>query len=354
MTRHRSSGLVLVAASTLTVACASLLARFGPARDAIKSPHERHAKADVECGACHESVFEATSLAASNLPKEKKCLECHKEEKEEKKNCGFCHTRPEEPLTFERHVRTLKMNHAKHLELEQIKEDCRYCHKALPEPIRTAGLSPSMDVCLGCHEHQKQFDEGRCDVCHEDLTRYPIRPISSYSHQGDFVKTHRLEANTQACATCHDQSFCSDCHAKTVSMKPERFFAERVDRGFIHRGDFLSRHAIEARADQALCMRCHGTSGCADCHARQGLTSTSARPLDPHPVGYAEGAQHGRDARRGISECAACHDQGAASSCVGCHRVGGIGGTPHEPSWLLRHTSAEIAKNPMCLTCHSP
>jgi hypothetical protein len=343
---------VVLSGSLFSLACASFIARFAPARDQILSPHERHQKADVDCGSCHESIFDATSLSTSNLPNEKKCLECHKEEKVEKKNCGFCHTRADAPLTFERHARTLKMNHAAHM--ERVKEDCRVCHRVLPNPLRTDGMAPSMDGCLTCHEHQEQFDEGRCDACHLDLTRYPIKPLSAFTHQGDFVKTHRLEANTQACATCHEQNFCADCHTKTTPMKPERFLSERVDRNFIHRADFIGRHAIEARSDQALCMRCHGTTYCSDCHARSGLTTASGRPLNPHPLGYAQGKQHGQEARRGISECAACHDQGAASNCVSCHKVGGIGGNPHEPAWLLRHGPGEIARNPMCVVCHSP
>ncbi len=336
----------------LAVACGGFAARLGAPHDTLKVPHERHVKAELECTSCHETIFDSTSLATKDMPKEKKCLECHREEKEEKNNCGFCHTKPDKPETIPTRERTLKMNHQTHI--ERVKEDCKVCHQDLPNPLRTDDLSPKMDTCLGCHEHQEHFDQGKCDVCHEDLTKYPLKPISNYSHGLDFLKKHRLEARsaTQVCATCHEQHFCDDCHGKTVDQKPERFFSERIDRQFIHRHDFIGRHPLEARADQALCLRCHGTSFCQDCHAREGLSSTSSRPLNPHPASFGDGKLHGPAARRDIVTCAACHEQGAASICVSCHKSGGVGGNPHPPSWLLRHSKSEVGHNAMCQTCH--
>jgi hypothetical protein len=75
----------------------------------------------------------------------------------------------------------------------------------------------------------------------------------------------------------------------------------------------------------------------------------------PHPPGFSFPGSpdfHGPAARRDIASCASCHDQGAASNCVSCHRVGGIGGNPHPASWLARHDAREIAGNGMCLACH--
>ncbi len=332
-------------------ACAGFVARFAPTRDHIRVPHERHAKAEVDCGACHETIFDATSLDTQNLPKEKKCLECHKDEKKSG-NCGFCHTNPDKPETFPKYERHLVMNHQAHM--ERVKEDCTVCHVSLPAPYRTDEMAPPMDRCLACHEHEQHYDNGKCSQCHVDLQAFPLKPVSLYSHRGDFLKKHQNEARsgTQACGTCHEQSFCADCHGKTVDQKPERLWSERIDRAFIHRADFLGRHPIEARADQSLCLRCHGTSFCSDCHRSQGLTSGAERPLNPHPAGFAIGKTHGQAARRDITSCAACHDQGAASTCVSCHKVGGVGGNPHEPAWLLKHAHSEIPGNLMCQVCH--
>lgn len=341
--------LVMISALMLA-ACASFLGVFVSQHDTIRAPHERHQKADVECATCHETIFDSATLQTRDMPKEKVCLSCHKEEKE-KGQCAFCHSNPEHPLAVPTRVRDLKMNHMTHLEL--VKEDCGVCHKSLPEPFRTEGMAPKMAACLGCHEHQAQYDSGRCEVCHQDLTKFQLKPVSDFTHQGDFLKSHRLEARAAgaSCANCHDDTFCAECHAKTPALRVDVLRTERVDRAFIHRNDFLGRHAIEASANESTCQTCHGINFCTSCHAKSALTP-SGTGLDPHPAGFGQGNAHGPAARRDIVSCAACHDQGATSTCVTCHRVGGAGGNPHPPSFMVRHSQEEIGRNAMCQVCH--
>ena len=348
---------LVLALGVLALACATVFG-FGPPADRVTPPHARHKKGDVECGACHETIFDATDLSTLDLPKEKKCFECHKEERDAKK-CEFCHTQPTKPLPFAARERHLIFNHKKHLEMDAIGEDCTKCHKVLPEPGNVGKVSwtPPMEACTACHEHQEMFENGECDRCHLDLDRFPLRPVSTFSHKGDFLHEHEKIARSrpQACATCHDVQFCADCHARTVMTKVETKFPERFDRLMIHRGDWLGRHMIEVKADPVLCQRCHSMNFCADCHTRTGVTPGSDLPRNPHGPGINEvGSRdfHGEQARRDIVSCAACHDQGAASNCVSCHRVGGVGGNPHPASWLVRHKQEEINQNAMCLTCH--
>jgi hypothetical protein len=213
-----------------------------------------------------------------------------------------------------------------------------------------------MDDCLSCHEHQADWDAGRCSPCHADLTRFPLEPIAKFSHRGDFLAEHgeQARAGSATCASCHDQTFCAACHGADRPLSLAEIFPEDVERRFIHRGDIRGRHPAEARADNASCMSCHGTSFCSSCHATNELVP-SPTSRDPHPPGWSfpgSGEFHGEAARRNITTCAACHDQGAASVCVDCHRVGGIGGNPHPDSWLDRHDADEIAGNGMCLACH--
>lgn len=342
----------LGALAGVLAACAGVLPFVVNTRDQIRVPHGRHAKAEVDCITCHETIFDSTSLETRNLPKQKKCFECHKDEQQQ---CGFCHTQPDKPLTYAARERGTKMDHAAHL--ERVKEDCSVCHQKLPEPFVTEGLAPPMAACNSCHEHEVQFAKGDCEICHKDLSRYPIKPVLAFSHQANYLKSHRLDARSgESCAQCHDESFCSECHARTVSAPVELLMAERVDRHFIHRADFESRHSIEAKADGSLCQRCHGQSFCADCHTQKRLTPLADTTVNPHPRGFGSDrsspAFHGPAARRDIASCAACHDQGAASNCVSCHKVGGIGGTPHPPSWVARHGREEIARNAMCQVCH--
>lgn len=348
----RSTLRLALAALALTLAaCAGFYDGVFDRADHIKVPHARHLKAEVDCSTCHETIFDSTNLTTVDLPKEKKCTGCHKEEKE-KGNCGFCHTRPDQPATLTGHPRTLKMNHSEHI--ERVKEDCTVCHKTLPNPLRTEGMAPKMEACFGCHNHQVNWDKGECEVCHLDLTRYGLKPVTAFSHKNNWLHDHNLEARSgaQVCANCHEQSFCTECHAKTQGLRIDLQLPERVDRSFIHRNDWLSRHPVEAQADPAMCQRCHGTDFCASCHQKNGLQPGAPSGLNPHPAGFGQGQQHGVAARADIVSCAACHDQGAASICVKCHQVGGVGGNPHPASWLLRHPHEEIGKNAMCQVCH--
>jgi hypothetical protein len=71
----------------------------------------------------------------------------------------------------------------------------------------------------------------------------------------------------------------------------------------------------------------------------------------PHPPGWASGVisnTHGPAARRDVASCAACHDQGPASNCVTCHKVGAYGGRPHPARWR----SSEPLSSPQCEPCH--
>jgi len=52
------------------------------------------------------------------------------------------------------------------------------------------------------------------------------------------------------------------------------------------------------------------------------------------------------------ASCASCHDQGAQSNCVQCHKVGGIGGDPHPPGFRSRHNLNEARSDGRCVACH--
>lgn len=343
-------------AAVVAGGCTRLSARLSehPAdADRIHFSHALHANAKVPCLSCHEEIYDAKTLETRVLPAEAKCLECHKEKKQQNQ-CGFCHTDPAHPATFAKELPHLRLNHAEHI--ERVKEDCARCHLKLPEPGAPESAPPPMSTCTSCHEHAVELTAGQCSPCHTDLKRYALRPVSIFSHQGNFVATHGRDARAagESCAQCHDQTFCSDCHARTAPMPIEARLPEKVNADFIHRADYVSRHAIEARADESLCSRCHGESFCTTCHTLEGLTPGAARPRSPHPPGFAfpGPTSHAAAARRDIASCAACHDQGARSNCVDCHKVGGIGGDPHPVGWERRHPTGEINNNPMCLACH--
>lgn len=344
---------VFLSAVLGVAACATVLGVRRPKNpgEEIRQSHETHK--DFPCDTCHEKAIEAKVVSAEMLPKESKCLECHSDKKEAKE-CGFCHRDPDHPATYPNQANRLIVSHAAHA--ERTKKDCTACHVKLSDLKRPERTVPPMDACMKCHNHSADFDAGRCGLCHVDLTRYPIKPVAEFSHGGNFVKTHGMAARTssESCTQCHDQSFCADCHAKTVGTRIELKFPEDVERNFIHRAGWETIHSIEARHDQSMCQRCHGTSYCNNCHSAQNVGAAGKNPRSPHPAGWAyPGPQsHAGPARREIVNCASCHDQGAQSNCVGCHRVGGIGGNPHPASWQSKHNMGEAGTTVMCRICH--
>jgi hypothetical protein len=114
-----------------------------------------------------------------------------------------------------------------------------------------------------------------------------------------------------------------------------------VTSDFIHRGDYLTRHSIEARSDPVLCQRCHGISFCTACHNQENVGPGGSNPRRPHPPGWAlpGPTSHAVAARRDIVSCASCHDQGPNSNCVGCHKVGGVGGNGGRSTAWPRRTA---------------
>jgi hypothetical protein len=74
--------------------------------------------------------------------------------------------------------------------------------------------------------------------------------------------------------------------------------------------------------------------------------------LSPHPAGWVGvgigGNDHGPAARRDPAACASCHGGAGEQLCVSCHRVGGVGGSPHPPGWQSNQPRSALP----CRLCH--
>ncbi len=121
--------------------------------------------------------------------------------------------------------------------------------------------------------HPEALGEGRvdCTECHTDQNMSTLKPYGTFSHSAAFIKNHRFYASSddRLCASCHKGSFCADCHANEVEIKPSDKYPERPDRAFMHRGDYLSLHMIDGKIDPVSCYRCHGRTNneqCVTCH----------------------------------------------------------------------------------------
>jgi hypothetical protein len=315
-------------------------------------PHATHVDAEVACTECHAGIERADRLQARvrhvvippGASKRDACSGCHDKD-------------PVLQLPVRESPPRLTFSHAHHLKL--VGGECRTCHRELPEVGDAQPRRPPMEACTSCHQHQREFAEARCRPCHLDLKGYV--PRTAFQHVGDWRRTHGALArpSAESCAQCHDQTYCADCHsAATAPGRPSILYPERVERDFIHRGDYVSRHVVDAGANPASCRRCHGSGFCDACHTQQSLTRRGLNVRDPHPPGWAtnraSGNFHGDAARRDITACAGCHDRGADATCVGCHRVGGPAGTsPHSRKFRSTRDTGDIAKNSMCRACHT-
>lgn len=134
-----------------------------------------------------------------------------------------------------------------------------------------AGLQSSYEP-LARHPSAEDLGEQPkvCTDCHE--ARGENIAYESYVHDTDYGKNHRAQAyqGEAICAMCHQTSFCNDCHATGVELKPSLKNQSDTDRAMPHRGDYLSRHRIDARMDPTPCFRCHGNPKsaevCVRCH----------------------------------------------------------------------------------------
>jgi hypothetical protein len=315
-------------------------------------PHGTHVDSDVACTNCHD-MSKATKLdpavrhvkLPANVAKQKVCGDCHDAE-------------PKTKVPARARAYRVSFSHADHLKKVQ---DCRKCHEKLPEAGDTAPSTPPMAACTACHHHQREYSQARCTPCHVDLKGF--RPESAFRHEGNWLAAHGglARPSAETCTQCHDQTYCAGCHSPATSpARLETIFPERVDRAFIHRGDYVSRHMVDAGANPASCKKCHGSPFCDSCHSANGFSAASPgariRPTS-HGSGWVnlapgDGGKHKQEARRDINSCSGCHDQrGPANTCVGCH-AGGSGRNPHPKKFLDRYKASDIANNGMCKDCH--
>lgn len=374
MTPLRSSPLrlALVAAAIVgAAACAHLLQK--PAGHFTFS-HQLHAKEmEVACAKCHADLPATTEVEQRHLPAFDVCLQCHEDGHVGEADCTACHASPATlkeaaatqaipaPTPRDTHLNFSHKNH-----LGRVDGDCSVCHEAMLTSTEPGdGKTPTMATCMQCH--QAQYDAFQCRQCHADLSEPRFQPqLARFRHQGDWLHNHKLqaqEANAAACAQCHMERFCSDCHSGVDNqVKASVKWPAEVGRELVHRGDYVTRHPEDVRRDPQPCLSCHRINTCTDCHERAGVRyiAGNANPfgVNNHPFGDEIATSgHGIGShpenrsiiRRNIVACAACHDS-KAPVCTTCHAsVGGAGINPHPPGF---RSDFNRNRQPVCRTCH--
>jgi Cytochrome c7 and related cytochrome c len=326
--------LLLAVIVAFTAACAGILGIRPPGRRPFE--HRAHVLEGIHCNRCHAGASAAGEDGPLHLPTPDDCRSCHAKPHDDHP-CGDCHglsgTRQGAALAKEQ----LRFQHRTHV--PRAGGDCVRCHLDIGGGAEI--LRPRMATCGACHEHRDQLAARNCDACHVNLRDEGTLPDDHLIHGGGFLRDHgvRAAAEGELCASCHAQRFCSGCHAKTAPTLPARLAFDDPLRPSVHRAGFKSRHAEEARGDPGLCTSCHDPSACSSCHARERV-GASIGAQSPHPSGWlglpGQRNEHGRAAWRDPEQCAGCHGGAGEKLCVGCHKVGGVGGNPHAAGWSSR------------------
>lgn len=343
-----SSLFLLFAAMVLAVvlACSE--------RPSVRFPHRLHV-AQLACGgpdqhpcmtcnSCHQM-----QESQPRAPARSDCVSCHRESSDEL--LAKVHRSPEAPPPP---AYQIHFSHEKHLAMSQIRGQCVTCHSGAVRGGDAPDFPP-MERCFACHEHAEQWERSECAPCHDRADVEKLVPQTFLHHVGDFIRRHGVLATQERakCESCHTQADCDDCHDVTQNLTIERRRPEAITQSFVHRGDFITRHPIEAQMQQARCMTCHTSESCDACHVERGISGNRIGALNPHPPGWV-GANpqardfHGRAARREVALCASCHEQGPQTNCIRCHKVGAFGGNPHPSGWK----SSQSKDDTMCRYCH--
>jgi len=321
---------VVMAMTVLLAACASVLGLRGSS-PSHPFEHRAHVVRGIGCIECHAGVASAGAGTPLHFPSNADCRRCHTKPHDERP-CSTCHGESYVRTGVELAREHLRFEHSKHMGAAH--GDCVRCHVEATE-VRPQAILPPMASCFGCHEHRDQWTLRDCNGCHVDLANEGTLPSDHVVHDGDFVREHgvRAASTRDLCASCHSERSCAACHGVgTVPALPSRLAFDDVRLRGLHRAGFRSRHADESRADPGVCTTCHSEQSCIDCHnaSHVGPTATSR---SPHPPGWitagAGGGEHGLQARIDPMSCAGCHGGAGEQLCVGCHRVGGPGGSPH-------------------------
>jgi hypothetical protein len=333
--------------------CHAAAARSRTAQDSLLP-------AGVECDACHGTSHADLSAVKAGTDATGQCAFCHQGYKQGDGNSVARLQLPRANLTFD---------HKAHLDRNI---GCAQCHGAVEQlELATRDQLPRMQGCFKCHQMPDSASRGEakgaCDVCHlrgergtamktmfASGTLEPPRWLHNAEHTPDFIERHRTIAadDSQFCANCHKEDFCTDCHDGRVRPRS------------IHPSDYLNMHAIEARMQTQKCQSCHREqSFCLDCHLQAGVGESSppgardSARFHPPKTQWSDPpmkpGHHGFEAERNLNQCVSCHTE---RDCVTCHGGTGIGAgfDPHKTGFL-GGCANQFRRNPRpCLVCHEP
>jgi hypothetical protein len=352
----------------------------------VRFNHAKHMSKDIgaTCKTCHPGAYKSKSAADSLIPQGTVCDACHQTDHDNLSKvgagddamgkCAFCHLGYKDAdgnavaqIAIPR--ANLLFDHKAHTDRNI---NCAQCHGAVEElELATRDQLPKMRGCFGCHQAPDSASAGdaksACDTCHlrgdrgtliktmfASGTLTPPAWLHNSEHGPDFIERHKRIAadDSQFCANCHKEDFCTDCHDGKV--RPRQ----------VHPNDYLNMHSVEARMDTQRCQSCHREqSFCLDCHMRVGVSESSppnakesGRFHPPKSIWSdppARPGHHGFEAERNLNQCVSCHTE---RDCVQCHGALGVGAgfDPHKGGFA-GGCATQFHRNPRpCFVCHEP
>jgi hypothetical protein len=326
---------------------------FPQPRRAPTQAHVKCPETKKSCITCHPKARTSKWASDRLIPKMADCGKCHPVTRDANllspltEDCRACHRtlgKDNMPIRSDYRRPNLRFSHAAHKNTP-----CAACH---PHAAGGAPPSAALDVigmkgCFACHSSSS------CRTCHitdkdgrmvTDFGKGKLKPpawLQGKSHGTQWRGTHAAQAgrDSKFCASCHQESFCRDCHAG--ARRPRN----------VHPGDWLTSHGVSTRLDNPRCKSCHrAQSFCITCHRRAGVAPDSPENAKPEAMGRYHKNMDTRTlmrrAEHDILSCAACHSE---SSCITCH----IRYNPHPPNFS-RRCKALVARNRnACTKCHT-
>lgn len=266
-------------------------AKSGHAREALQALQQRGAKEIIRCATCHSSNF---------------CDNCHGIEMPHPKDwlghpqARLSSTPPDTLLTTQSAPRALSSvpyPNERRLALVAYLNGYDFRSEAATCPILNGKTLTASSLSTLSEPSSRQI---RTENPHQQASRTNQEAKSTTSKRR--LSKHAVEARAQpaTCLRCHTQKYCLNCHQVELP----------------HPKGFATKHAELVVAKPFACARCHDTAACNKCH--QG-----APPASHDEENYAGKAHANEMRQRSQAFCNLCH---TPRSCDDCHRQKGVKG----------------------------
>lgn len=279
--------------------------------------HDNHIALEMpseQCTQCH-------NLDTRSVTPSSGVIIDHAAHAENKIVCTKCHNRvahPEENITL---ILEGDMKHENWMTMDA----CFRCHSLAPEASApgtcTACHPANFDLTPATHDaadwyHQYGESAGHAKAAKAETEAieaskafFEERPPTEASHgevEGEEPTATIPSSQVNSCYTCHQPSFCSDCHKLEMP----------------HPAEFKKTHGPLGKSQPQVCANCHARSaeeakGTAFCNACHHPASTPGTPwVQQHPAAVkADGAQPCLECHETIY-CETCHVSGPAAAAA--------------------------------------